>query len=207
MVIAEIRDASIQNTIVNPKGLNICPDIPSRSASGINTTQVVIVPPMIDSRTIPLPSKAALEYSRKPTPFVERKQLSNTTMELSTIIPTPSTRELKVITFRENPAALMATSAVRMEIGMEVPTIREAFRSPKNNQIMIMETATAITMVFITELKDDLIISLLSSTTTISRFSSLAIRRSTTLRTALDASTSLLLCCFLMATEIVSRPL
>ena len=51
-------------------------------------------------------------------------------MELSTIMPTPSTREVREITFRENPIALMAISASTMEMGMDVPTITDARRSP-----------------------------------------------------------------------------
>ena len=47
---AEIRDAAIQNTIVNPRGANICPDMPFKSASGINTTQVVTVEPKMEAK-------------------------------------------------------------------------------------------------------------------------------------------------------------
>ena len=42
---AEMRDASIQNTMVKPRGLNIWPERPWRRASGRNTTQVVAVEP------------------------------------------------------------------------------------------------------------------------------------------------------------------
>ncbi len=204
---AESREASIQNTMVKPRGLNIWPDMPSRKARGRNTTQVVTVPPMMDCRTVSLPFNAASVYSRNPTPLVERKQLSSTTMELSTIIPTPRTRLLRVITFRENPRALMEIRAARMEMGMEVPTIREAFRSPKNRKMITMDTRMAMTMVCITEFREDLIMSLLSLTTTISRLGSAASRRFMVLVTSLDTSTSVLLCCFLMPTAIVSLPL
>ena len=151
---AEIKEATIQNTMVKAKGLNICPLIPLIRPMGMNTTQVVAVEPMIDWTTIPLPLTAASAYSRKPTSSVERKQLSRTTIELSTIIPTPRTRALRVIMFKEKPAAHMPTRAARIEIGMEVPTIREAFRSPKNRKMMTMDTMTAMIMVWNTDFKE-----------------------------------------------------
>jgi len=154
MVIALIREATRQNTMVKPRGLNICPVIPSSNASGINTTQVVAVPPIIDWSTTPLPFKAASRYPTSPFPSVERKQLSRTTMELSTIIPTPSTRDERVTTFKVKPIALIAINVARIEIGIEVPTIRDALISPKNRKIIIMEIITAITMVSITLFKD-----------------------------------------------------
>ena len=52
-----------------------------------------------------------------------------------------------------------------MDTGMELPTIREAFRSPKNSQMMTMEMIMASIMVSITELREDMMESLSSSTT------------------------------------------
>ena len=75
-------------------------------------------------------------------------------MELSTIIPTPSTRDERVTTFKVKPIALIAINVARIEIGIEVPTIRDALISPKNRKIIIMEIITAITMVSITLFKD-----------------------------------------------------
>ena len=129
---ALIRDAKRQKIIVKPNGLNICPVMPSKRASGKNTTQVVAVPPIMDCSTSPLPSRAASRYPTIPFPLVDRKQLSSTTIELSTIIPTPSTKLLKVITFKVKPMACIRIRATRMEMGMEVPTIRDARISPKN---------------------------------------------------------------------------
>ena len=168
---------------------------------------MVTVPPMTDCSTTPLPFKAASVYSRNPTPFVDLKQLSSTTIELSTIIPTPRTRLLSVMTFNVNPIALMEISATKIEIGIDVPTIREAFKSPKNRKIIAIDTRTAIPIVCNTEFNEDLIISLLSSTTITSKFSSAAFNCSTTRWASSDTSTSLLLCCFLICTEIVSLPL
>ena len=51
MVHADIRDATIQNTMVNPNGWKNWPDNPLTSPKGRNTTQVVIVPPSIDAAT------------------------------------------------------------------------------------------------------------------------------------------------------------
>ena len=81
-----------------------------------------------------VPSRAASLKEVAPFPIFSfaLKQLSRTLIELSTIIPTPRTRLPRVITFREKPMALINMRAARMEIGMEVPTIRDAFTSPKN---------------------------------------------------------------------------
>ena len=139
--------------------------------------------------------------------MVERKQLSSTTIELSTIMPTPSTKLLRVITFRENPMALMEIRAARMEMGIDVPTIRDAFRSPKNRKIITMDTTIAIIMVCITEFKEDLIMSLLSLTTTISKLGSPDSSLFMVRITSFDTCTSVLLCCFLISMAMVSLPL
>ena len=70
-----------------------------------------------------------------------------------------------------------------------------------------MDTITAITMVCITLSKDVLMESLASLTTTISRPGSWAFRLAATLLTSFDTSMAVALCCFLMPTEMVSRPL
>ena len=48
MVIADSSEEDIQNTITYPMAPNICPDIPCKNTSGINTTQVVTVEPIMD---------------------------------------------------------------------------------------------------------------------------------------------------------------
>ena len=128
-------------------------------------------------------------------------------MELSTIMPTPSTRLDMVTTFKEKPMALIRIKAARMEIGMEVPTISDALISPKKRKMITMEMTTAITMVCITLFKEEVISSLVSLTVMISRFSSASIRVLMVLFTDLDTSTAEALCCFLMPTEMVSSPL
>ena len=168
---------------------------------------MVTVLPIIDCSTMPLPSRAASRYPTMPFPLVERKQLSSTTMELSTIIPTPSTRLDKVTTFKEKPITWIRIRAARMEIGMEVPTIRDALISPKNRKMISMETTTAITMVCITLFKEELISSLVSLTVMISRFSSASVRFLMVFLTALETSTAEALCCFLIPMEMVSSPL
>ena len=156
-VTAESRDALIQNTIVQPSGVNICPLMPFKVVSGINTTQVVRVDPRTDMATSPEPSRAAFAYSTKPFSSIlsiARKQLSRTTIELSTIMPTPRTRALIVMTFKENPTRVIRIRDTRMEVGIELPTIRDALKSPKNRKMMIMEITTAITMVSATSFKE-----------------------------------------------------
>ena len=82
---------------------------------------------------------------------LERKQLSKTTMELSTIMPIAITRAPNVIIFRENPATAMTIIVTRSEIGMELPTIKLAFQSPKKRNRIIMERITPIKSVLATE--------------------------------------------------------
>ena len=204
---AEINDASIQNTIVKPRGLNSWPVIPSSSARGRNTTQVVSVPPRMEAATSPVPSSAASKYARKPLLFVDLKQLSSTTIELSTIIPTPKTRELKVMTFNEKPINAIRINDARIDTGIELPTIRDAFKSPKNKKMMTMDMITAMISVSATLFKELLISSLLSWTTTISRLGLSAFRFLMVLVTALVTSMALFFCCFLMDSTMVSLPL
>ena len=59
MLTAENREAIIQKTMVYPSCLNSCPDIPLSIARGRNTTQVVIVPPVMEPIMVRLPSMAA----------------------------------------------------------------------------------------------------------------------------------------------------
>ena len=63
---AERSDALIQNTIVQPRGVNICPLMPLMVVNGRKTTQVVSVEPRTDMATTPEPSRAAFAYSTKP---------------------------------------------------------------------------------------------------------------------------------------------
>ncbi len=82
---------------------------------------------------------------------LERKQLSSTTMELSTIIPMAITSAPSVIIFREKPATAMTITVTSREIGMELPTIRLAFQSPKNRNRIIMDRITPMSSVLATE--------------------------------------------------------
>ena len=126
---ADRKEAHIQNTITYPMEPNICPDMPCRNTSGRKTTQVVTVDPRMDWSTMLVPDREALAYPSRPlssSVSMALKQLSSTTMELSTIMPTPSTRPLMVMIFREKPALVIRISDTSMEVGMELPTIREA---------------------------------------------------------------------------------
>ncbi len=80
-------------------------------------------------------------------------------MELSTIIPMAITNAPKVIIFSENPATAMTMTVTRSETGMELPTIRLAFQSPKNINRIIMERITPISRVLATDPTDSRIIS------------------------------------------------
>ena len=112
----------------------------------------------MDSSTAAVPSIAAFLVSTKPPPLsVKRKQLSRTTIELSTIIPTPRTRLDRVMTFNVKPMVFMRMRAAKIDTGMEVPTIRDALISPKNSQMMNIAIMTAMIMVWNTLFKELLI--------------------------------------------------
>ena len=184
--------------------------MPCKNTRGRNTTQVVTVEPTMDMTTMLVPARAALAKPRAPLSFsasVARKQLSSTTMELSTIMPTPSTRPLMVITFRENPQAVITIRDTRIEVGIELPTIIDALKSPKNTKMMIMEMTTASTMVTATSCREVRIESASSRAISTVRFSSSASSSSMTSWTSEDSSMAVLLCCLVMEMEIRSSPL
>ncbi len=203
------REASIQNTMVYPSGPRTCPVIPVSMASGINTTQVVTVDAATEALTRFVPSSASFIYSTSPPArsAVVRKQLSRTTMELSTIIPTPSVRALKVMMFIVIPMAFMAIRDTRIDTGIELPTISEARSSPKNSQMMIMEITMAMTMVSATDSREETILSALSSTIVMVRSGSSRISVSMTSFTESDRDTADALCCLEIPRETVSLPL
>ena len=209
-MIADIREAVRQNTIVKPRGLNSCPVIPSRNARGMNTTHVVAVPPRTEAPTTLAPSRASFIYSTRPALFsdaaVALKQLSSTTIELSTIIPTPSVRALMVITLRENPIRSISINAARIETGMELPTIRDALISPKKSHMIIIEITTAMIKVSTTDISDSIMESDESSTIMMFKSGSSATRRLIVFFTWFDNSMAVALCCLLTETEIVSFP-
>ena len=210
MDIADINDDSIQKTMVNPSGAKNCPISPFINPRGRKTTQVVMVEPRTDSPTVFTESRAAVCLVFKPAVeyfSMDLKQASSTTMELSTIIPTPRTSEDMVTMLREYPIAHMATRAVSMEIGIEVPTIRDAFRSPKNSIMMIMEMMMAMIMVSNTDVRELKILSEASSIIWILRFSSLASSSAIRFLACFDILTADSLCFFVRSSMMVSSPL
>ena len=155
MVIAESSEATMAKAMINPNGLNSWPAIPLIKARGRYTTMVVMVPATMDAVTSFVPSTAA--SNRVLSLALLRKQLSSTTMELSTIIPTPMTRLAIVMIFNENPAKRIIINAVSTETGMELATIREAFQSPKNRNRITIEMIIAISKVDCTDSRELLI--------------------------------------------------
>ncbi len=80
-------------------------------------------------------------------------------MEESTIIPIAITREPIVTTLSEKPAKLIKIRVASSEIGMELPTIRLALKSPKKIKSTSMENRTPKISVSATELNDSIILS------------------------------------------------
>ena len=109
--------------------------------------------------------------------------------------------------FNVNPARVITIRDMRMEVGMELPTIRDALKSPKNRKMMIMEITTAMTMVSATSFKESRMESASSLATVMVRFSSSPCRFLMTFCTCLDRSMAVLLCCLVREMEMVSSPL
>ena len=164
-VIATIKDDNIAKIIVKPNCENNCPASPFMVESGRYTTTVVSVDADTDDTTTLVPAIAASLKSGRSS--FRRKQLSNTTIEESTIIPMAITSAPIVTTFSEKPAKLMKISVARREIGIELPTIRLALISPKKINNTSMEKRTPSTSVCATELKEDLMLSAASYATEI----------------------------------------
>ena len=122
-------------------------------------------------------------------------------------MPTPRTSPLMVMMFKVNPARVITIRDNRMEVGMELPTIRDALKSPKNRKMMIMEMTTAITMVSATSLRESRMESASSRATVMVRFSSSPSRLLMTCLTCLERSMAVLLCCLVKEMEMVSSPL
>ena len=95
---ALIREEIIATTIMTPSWENIWPASPLIMVRGRYTTQVVIVEATILIMTVPAPLTAASRISS--SSLVALKQLSMTTMELSTIIPIAMTRAPVVMILR-----------------------------------------------------------------------------------------------------------
>ena len=88
-------------------------------------------------------------------------------MDESTIIPMAMTSAPIVTILSENPAKLIKISVARRDIGIELPTIRLALKSPKKIKSTIIENTTPRTSVSATELKEDLMLSAASYATDI----------------------------------------
>ena len=110
---------------------------------------MVIVEATIEPATPLVPISAA---SRKPG-FLSfaRKQLSSTTLELSTIIPMAITSAPSVMIFSEKPATAMTITVTSREMGMALPTIRLAFPSPKKINSTSIDRITPMSSVLPTD--------------------------------------------------------
>ena len=69
------------------------------------------------------------------------------------------TRAPRVITLRVNPTSLMAISAAKSDIGIELPTMALALKSPKKINSVSIESSTPMTRVSATDLRESLMVS------------------------------------------------
>lgn len=128
-VSAEISEAVSAKTMVKPTSLKSCPDMPCMSAMGRKTTTVVRVEAVTALATIPAPSSAASLKVRCSSRFL--KQLSSTTIALSTIMPTPMVSPPRESMLKVMPEKDMMIRVTSTEVGIEVPTISDALMSPR----------------------------------------------------------------------------
>ncbi len=69
-------------------------------------------------------------------------------------MPTPNTRDVREITFIENPMAEMLIRASTTELISETPIMTEARRSPQNSHITTIASRTAsITVLYTSEME------------------------------------------------------
>ena len=94
---------------------------------------------MTELLTKSAPSMAASAKLR--SSFWERKQLSSTTIELSTIMPIPTTSPPSDMMFMVIPVADMITSVAKTESGIEAATISAARQSPRKRKSTSMASA------------------------------------------------------------------
>ena len=108
-----------------------------------------MVEPTTEFTTVLVPAYAASLKRIPCSCFL--KHISITTTALSVIIPMESTRPLSETRLSDIPAKFINTSAVRSEMGMVTPTMREPLRSPKKINITIMARAIPIVNVLATD--------------------------------------------------------
>ncbi len=119
---AETREQIREKLTTRASCLYITPEMPRMKIRGRKTTMVVRVLAMTAAVTSPAPSTAASAAGR---PSCRRRKLfSSTTMELSTIMPTPMARPPRLMMFRVKPLAYISTKVAMMEKGMEMEMIR-----------------------------------------------------------------------------------
>jgi hypothetical protein len=122
IVKATKSDAIRANATVKPRGFVNSPASPWAKISGTNTITLVKVEAVIAMETSVAPFMAAVFLSSPISRCL--KIFSSTTTELSTIMPTPRARPLKVIRFRVYPPKYIATKVVITAKGIEIKSVR-----------------------------------------------------------------------------------
>ena len=102
-VTATNSDMPSENITTTASCLNITLEIPVRNSSGTNTETCVRMDATIADHTSSEPSIAACRRSF-PSCSMWRNEFSRTTIDASTIMPTPSANPPKVIVLSVNPA-------------------------------------------------------------------------------------------------------
>ena len=102
-VTATKSDMPSENITTIASCLNMTLEMPVRNSSGTNTEMCVRIEARMADQTSSLPSIAACIRSL-PNCSMWRKEFSSTTIEASTIMPTPSASPPNVIVFSVNPA-------------------------------------------------------------------------------------------------------
>ncbi len=134
---ATASEARRENVTVMARSLNMCPAMLCIKTTGRNTAIVVSVEAVIARETSAVPSMAAVR-GESPSSCL-RKMFSNTTMELSTTIPTPRANPPRVSRFTVSLKAYIMTNANMIESGIETATKSVLPKWRKNRK----RTATA----------------------------------------------------------------
>jgi len=115
---ATVREQINAKMITYASSLKRMPETPRTKINGRKITSVVIVLAMIADPTSRAPSTAA-SSGASPFSLRRRKIFSSTTMELSTIMPTPRASPPRVIRLSVNPPKKINAKVATIEIGID----------------------------------------------------------------------------------------
>ena len=130
----------MREAMVRQKSRNIWPAMPPESPRGTNTARVVRVEAMTEDVTSLVPSTQALIRSWPSR--AKRLMFSSTTMELSTIMPTPMAMPPRLIMFRVRSNTFISTNTDRIHTGMDTQMVKVGPPRRRNRKTTMAASTT-----------------------------------------------------------------